>query len=276
MSADLLDTALQILRFALALSLALFLPLVLQLVLLYSVGWFFNSLVYLVLPPLGSLLSLIGTPVHELSHAVGGLITLCRIESIKLLGDQLGPGEVNLTRTNPLSRVVVSIAPLVGATLVLWLAARYVIPGFEVPIIASPQLDLESAASLGTVLHESLEYIGRFIQTLLHSLPRLEWGNWRTYVGLYIALSVGLGLAPSLQDLRILVAGLPVLLLVGLGLSALIYLTADAEATFRTLQGALVPLLLEFSTAATYAFLLTSLGIAVLLPLRILQKVRGG
>ena len=137
--------------------------------------------------------------------------------------------------------------------LVLWLTAVYIIPGFEAPTVSPPQLDLESAASLGTVLQETMDYLAQFLQTAYQKLPGLQWDNWRTYVGLYIAFSVGIGIAPSDADLKIMLGALPLAALLVLGLFTLLYLSGDVEATFVTLQQVLWPPLLKFSTAITYA-----------------------
>jgi hypothetical protein len=273
---ELLVTALGALRLAILFVTALFLPLLLQFLLLYVAGWAFSGLAYRVSSTIASLLDLIGTPVHELSHAVGFLITFCGVDAIKLLIDELGYAFVAPKRLHILGRIVSGLAPLFGGMLLLWLTAVYIIPGFEVPTVLPPQLSLDTAASLGTVLKESMDYLGRFLQTAYHNLPGLQWGNWRTYIGLYIALSVGIGIAPSTQDFKIFVAALPTFILLILVLFAWLYLSGDVEATFSTVQQGLFPPLLKFSTAVTYAFVLTSLGVLIFLPLRLLQRVRAG
>jgi hypothetical protein len=273
MPSDLLDTALGTLRLSLIFSVALFLPLMLQLLFLYVASWLLNLVIGLFSSLLWYLLNMIGTPVHELSHALGCWVTLAGVDAIKLLSDKQGPGFVQPRRPNRLSSVIYSVAPLFGATLVLWLMAAYIIPGFEVPTVAPPQLDLESAASLGTVLRESLDYMGRFLDSAFRNLPNLRWDSWRTYVGLYIALSVGMGIAPSSQDLRILVAALPLAFLIGLGFFVWLYLSGNAQEQFLALQQGLVPALLTFSTAVTSAFVVASVGVLVFLPLAILRRL---
>jgi hypothetical protein len=273
MPSELFDIAQGTLRLSIVFGVALFLPLILQLLFLYAASWLLNRVVGLFSLLLYRLLKMIGTPVHELSHALGCWITLAGVDAIKLLSDRYGVGFVQPRRQNLLSGVVSSVAPLFGATLVLWLTATQVIPGFEVPTVLPPQLDLESAASLGTVLRESMSYMGRFFETAFRNLPNLQWDNWQTYVGLYIALSVGMGITPSSQDLRILVAALPLALLVGLGFFAWIYLSGNPQEQFLALQQGLVPALLTFSTAVTYAFVVASVGVLVFLPLAILRKL---
>ncbi len=274
MPPDLFDTALGALHLAVLFVVALFLPLLLQLLLLFSFGWIFIRLVFWISPSIGFLLSLIGIPVHELSHAIGNLLTLCGVAAIKPLIDELGYAFVVSRRSNFVGRIAVGLAPLLAGMLVLWLTALYIIPGFEVPVISLPQLSLESAASLDTVLRESMDYLGRFLQTAYENLPAFQWDNWRTYVGLYIALSVGMGIAPNAEDLKTLLGGLPLALFLILGLFVWLYTSGEAESRFLALQQGLVPHLLKFSTAVTYAFTLTVLGVVVLLPLAIWKRWR--
>lgn len=274
MSPDLFDTAVDVLRMALLYAVALFFPVMLQLLLLFAAGRLFFRLASGISFLFTTLLVAIGTPVHELSHALGRLITFCGVADIKLVSDEAKIAHVRPKRRHPIGNLVAAVAPLFGGTLVLWLTATYIIPGFETPTIEPPQLDLESAASLGIVLREALDYLGRFVQAAYEGLPGLQWGNWRTYVGLYIAFSMGMGIAPSPVDVRIMITALPLVTLLGVGAFALFHVMADAVTQFSALQQGLWPHLVRFSTAVTYAFVLTSLGILVFLPLRLFGEVR--
>jgi hypothetical protein len=275
MSPELLDTALGALRLSMLFSVALFLPLVLQLLLLFFFGWAFGWLAYRISPTIGSLLELIGTPLHEFSHAVVDLITFCGVKAIKLLSDDAGVAFVQASRSHFLRSILAGLAPLFSGTTILWLSAVYVIPGFEVSAATLPHLDLESAGSFGVVLTESVDYLGRFLETAYQGLFDLQWDNWRTYVGLYVALSVGIGIAPSGTDLKSFLRGLPLAVILILGLFARLYVSGDAESQFLALQERLVPHLLSFSTVVTYAFMLTMLGVLAFLPLRLWRKLRG-
>lgn len=252
----------------------LFLPVVLQLFLLFFAGWALFRLAYRAWSTIARLLSLIGTPLHELAHALGSLITLCGVAAIKLHSDEAGVASVWPKRWNPVGQIVGSLAPLFVGVLVLWLTAVYIIPGFEVPDIPPPQFDLESAASLGTVLRETLDFLAQILLTAYQKLPDLQWDNWRTYVGLYIALSVGIGIAPSRADLGILLGGLFTAGVLIFGLLVLLYLSGDALTTFAALQEALWPSLIKFSIAVTTAFVLASLGVLIFLPLYLLKMAR--
>jgi hypothetical protein len=67
---------------------------------------------------------------------------------------------------------------------------------------------------------------------------------------------------------------LPLATLLILGLFAWLYVSGDAEARFLALQEGFVPRLLKFSTAVTYAFTVTILGVLVFLPVRLWQWLR--
>jgi hypothetical protein len=272
---DLLDTAVEAARLALLFFTALFLPIVLQLALLFATGWLFGKLLKHVHWIIAVLLLAVGVPLHELFHVISRLITFCGVVAVKLIIDELGRAFVMRKRSNVVGDVVSSLAPLFGGVLVLWLTAIYIIPGFEVPTIEPPQLDLESAANLGTVLRESVDYLGRFVQSAYEGLPGLQWDNWRTYMGFYIAFSIGIAMAPSSTDLKIFLAALPVAAFLIVGLFILLNLDGNVESQFVAWQQTLWPTVFKFCTAVTYGFVLTSLGILVFLPLSLFSALRG-
>jgi hypothetical protein len=276
MPANLLDTVSGALHLSLLFFITLLLPAMLQLLLLFIAGWFLLRLAFRTSAPLGYLLGLIGVPVHEFSHAIGALVTLCGVAAVKPVIDELGYAFVSTKRSNFAGRIVMGLAPLFGGTLVLWLTARYIIPGFELPSVSTPHLSLESAASLNTVIRESLDYLSQMVQTAYSGFPSLKWTDWRTWAGLYIALSVGIGVAPSSQDLKVLLEGLPFAGLLAFGVFAWLYVSGHAESTLLALQEGLAVHLLRFSTALTYALVFTTLGVLVLFPLRLVQKILSG
>ena len=274
MSPEVLDTVLGALRLALLFVTGLLLPTLLQVTLLFLAGWALQRLVAGVSRAAILLLGLVGTPVHEFSHALAGLLTFSRLDAITPLFDESWTASVTVRRSNPLSNLITPIAPLIGGTLILWLTGTYVIPGFQVSVVTPPQLNLESAASFGTVIRESLAYLARFLETMYRALPGLAWGDWRTYVGLYIALSVGAGIAPSSDDLKIWAKSLPIGILLIVGLFIWLYVSGDSGGRFQDLQQALVPHLVRFSTAVTYAFVLSSVGLLIFLPLGLWRRLR--
>jgi len=274
MPPELFDTAAGALRLALLFFTALALPVTLQVLLLFGAGIALLSLAGLAARAIVTLLSLVGTPVHELSHALASLLTLSRVAVVKLHSDDAGVGFVASQRSNPLGEIFISLAPTFFGVLVMWLAAVYIIPGFEAPAVHPPQLDLESAASFGAVFGEISDFLVQFLLATYERLLDLQWDNWRTYVGLYVVLSVGIRIVPSAADLKALLWGLPLAALLLFGLFVWLYVSGDALSTFETLQEALWPPLLKFATAVTTAFALAALGILVFLPLGLQEYAR--
>jgi hypothetical protein len=274
MSPDLFGTALGILHLTVLFLTALFLPITLQLLLLFAASWAFLKLTNIVSMSLVRLFDLIGVPIHEFSHALARWITLCGVAALNPLPDPVtGVASTTPKRTHFLGNIVSSLAPLFGGMLVLWLLATYAIPGFQAPTVPPPQLDLGNTASLGAILHESIDHLSRFLRTVYSSLPSLEWSNWRTYAGLFMAFSVGIALAPSSGDLKNLARGLPIAIILVLALFTWLYTSGDAESSFLTLQEALALPLFNLTTAITYAFVLTSVGALLILPLAVLKRL---
>lgn len=274
MPSGVLDTAWGAMRLASLFVAALFFPLVVQLLLLFVASWALEGLIVRVSGFLASLLYLIGVPIHEFSHALAALITLAGVVAIKPLLEAPDGAFVISKRSHCLGSILISLAPLIGGLLALWLTATFIIPGFDVPAVEAAQLDLEGAASLGTLLTATLDFMGRFLDTALSDLFNLDWANWRTYVGLYIAFSIGIAILPSVVDLRIFVAALPLALLAVLGVFVWLYLAGDVEARFLILQQALLPHLLAFSRTISYAFVLTTLGVLLFLPFGLWGQIR--
>jgi hypothetical protein len=271
MSADPSGVLVEILRLTLVLVVALFLPLLLQLLLLLVMGNAFFYLVWRSGGKVGYLLELVGTPVHEFSHAIAVLITLGGVLAVKPLSDEASTGFVQPRRGNPLEGVLAGLAPLFGGLAMLWLTGRYVIPQFEVPAVALPQFDMD-AMTIGSVTVEILRFLASYFEAALRGLLSLPWGEWRTYAGLYIVLSVCMGLAPSAQDLKIFRRSLPVVLLALVAVVGLVYWLGDAATWFERLQAGLLPHLVGFSAAAGMAFTLTFFGLLLFLPFLLVQS----
>jgi hypothetical protein len=242
-------------------------------VLLFLASWTFQALAVRTSLQVASLLALIGVPIHEFSHAIGSLITLEGVDAVKPLIDELGFAFVVPKRPNLLGKIVSTIAPLFGGIVVLWLTAAYIIPGFELPAVTLPQLNSQDAPSLGTVLKESMNYMWSFLTSIFANLLVLQWKNWRTWIGLYIALSVGVSLAPSSTDLRIFFRALLLALFLSLPLFAWFYFSGNIAESYLTLQESFMPVLLHISTGIAYALLLTSLGVGVFSLLYIWKKI---
>ncbi len=127
-----------------------------------------------------------GIIVHELSHALGCLITGAKIKQIKILSSK-GSYVSHLKPKVPLiGNFVISFAPIIGGigTLILSFWAL----GYSLPLInLSTEPFFDSFFSIiGTAGVFSLS----------------QYGSWQFWVLIYVALSVVICLVPSKQDFK--------------------------------------------------------------------------
>lgn len=183
----------------------LFLPLVIQLGLLYLLS---QATDHLVMRWLGRGWYLAtqwpGVIVHELSHLVGCLITFTRVHEVKLFAPSNETlGYVSHAEThNPIKKVIISIAPLFGVTLVMWLLVKFFMPGLYMDILNPLKEALTDYGSFQHVLGNLGEagkiYVHYFV-TLWHNI---DLGDWKTYVFLYFMITLASHAAPSSVDMK--------------------------------------------------------------------------
>lgn len=217
--------------------------------------------------PLVKLLRLPGNALHELSHAIGYLVCGYRVKRLVLcIADPAGrgscaPGRPWLPLAPPwLATGVAAVMPLLVGTAALYGLACLL----QIPL------------SIGESAEDEPRLLALWDSVRI-TLQSLDYHDWRTYVFLYGAFSIGAELAPSDNDLRRSVGPLAVLAaavaLVGWYLGAL-HPASQAWAWFsRTLSGVLD------AVAALLALGLLAVGlvtVVVLLPAlawRALRKV---
>ncbi len=155
-------------------------------------------------------LMLPGTIVHECSHAIVALLTGARITDFSVMpsGNTLGHIEYTAPKIPFVGNAAISIAPLIGCPAILLLISRYFGVHFDFPpgtfdILLETRFLLEGTFSFIT----GLDYL-----------------NWKTYVFLYLALTLGAGAAPSKTDI---ISMRPGLIIIVAAIYALNYLGID-------------------------------------------------
>jgi len=147
-------------------------------------------------------LRLPGNLLHELSHAVGYLVSGYRVGRLKTcIADKEGRGYCE---------------PGVPWAPVHWLSLSAAFAAM-LPLLVGALAIRQLGAWLGVSL-PAADVIGRGVSPVVsetlarlpHFLAGLDWASWKTYLFWYLALSIGAELAPSDVDLR---AGGPLLLL---------------------------------------------------------------
>ncbi|NDJ53157.1 MAG: hypothetical protein GYB68_08755 [Chloroflexi bacterium] len=265
------ETLRTILQIELLFLVALMLPLTLQLGVLFLIGrslWTFTQrqfgrIVWLVL-------AVIGIPIHELSHAFAFVITGAGVQKIVLfnpkgLPEYGGATGVVVPARQPslLSRLLASIAPFFGCSILAWLLLILLLPGFG-DVVINAQVDWSQLES-GGLLAVGADILLAYGRSLWDVLLALQWNDWRTYLAVYIAASLGMGAVPSAEDFKVFFPAIGLVLLILFPVFALIYWLGDAQSVFGVAQQALNVVLLPIGTALTYATLLAGLALLLLL-----------
>ncbi len=167
-----------------------------------------------------------GTIVHETSHWLACKVLLVHVREFAPYRPQLDGtlGWVLHDRVGPIRGLVIAIAPLIGGSAAIALAAQL----------------------LGGPVNEALASRGRegLVVDLLAWLPSLvtasDWGDWRTWAFVVLAASVCRGLAPSPSDIAPVTATIAALLF-GLlvGLAALSWGPSELAGALRELRSQL-------------------------------------
>jgi len=142
-------------------------------------------------------LALPGILVHEISHALGCLITGARITSFSLLEPGGGYVEHEPPRLPILGAPLISLAPVAGSGAGLWCVARlFDIRAFGRALL--PDSVSLTPAGLGGLAEGLFDAVWQHAQTL----PDTSDFDLRSFVGLYLCLALAIALGPSRQDLR--------------------------------------------------------------------------
>jgi hypothetical protein len=160
------------------------------------------------------LISWLGTPIHELSHAVAAMIGGHQIQSMQLFKPDKRTGSLgyvvhtydsdNLYQS-VIGNSIIAIAPFFGGATAIYLILKLILPEFslfapEVPrihqIISGELLNPRSYLLMG-------ESIMAFLQHLFNALVSLNMlSDWRFYLAFFILWGIAVHLSPSASDFR--------------------------------------------------------------------------
>jgi hypothetical protein len=203
-----LDTVKEALELSLFLVLLVFVPLGVQVGALYGVTRTASSRVVRAFGWRGLLVfSWVGTPIHELSHALLVLATGGRLTKVNLFKANQATGElgsVSYTYKSraPVRKAMVAVAPLAGGTLALIAVSYLLLPDVLRIALDGPGLDageqslVEMVATLASNLIRTL---GRVFELLS---SREVLARWQTWLWAYLAICIGSRLSPSSVDWR--------------------------------------------------------------------------
>lgn len=257
---------------------ALLLPLLVQLGTLYLVSRALWALSGRTVGRAGwLLLALVGVPVHELSHAAAFWLTGAGVQRLVLFAPRGLPeyggatGVVVPARPpSTLSRLIASIAPFFGCSFAAWLVLSALLPEF---VISS---DVPAVSLNGALGPAASSVLSSYLSGLAAAISQLNWGEWQTFLAVYLGASLGMGAAPSTEDLKRFFPALIVLLVLLVPVFAVLQAVAQPDAVLTAAQRVLSQVLLPVGAALTYATLFALLILGVLLVLSPLTARRRG
>jgi len=149
-----------------------------------------------------------GIVVHQLSVALLSVLTGAAVTHMSLRGE----GNEHIVHTKSkipfLGDVLIGFAPLFGCSLALWgalaLLGHPINLGFSLP---------DSIQITGSGLEKFAKSLVEIIADTLRAIGRADFASWKTFVFLYLSITLSFAIAPAKKDLRITIIGFTVLAL---------------------------------------------------------------
>ncbi len=157
----------------------------------------------------------LGVIVHELSHYISMRLTGQQVEKAKLYAPDPKTGQLGYVQPTPsnennptiwLSRVITSLSPILGGTLILFLLTRFLVPDFKLPDAQIASSHLFAAEVQADSVHYAFypeDWIGYLWDLLQQLIATVDWRSPRGLIYGYSVFSVASHMAPSSQDLRV-------------------------------------------------------------------------
>jgi len=137
----------------------------------------------------------IGTPIHELSHAIMAKIFRHKLLSVRLFQPQKHSGKLGhvdhsyntKSYYQRMGNFFIGAAPFIGGSLFLFLCLKFLLPEINLFYL---QLDITSVAVFGL----------SFTETLIRIFSPLHLTSWYFWLFIYLTFSVSSHMAPSPAD----------------------------------------------------------------------------
>jgi len=205
--------------------LILFVPVIVLLFLLHRASNYFQELQIKVLGFSRAVWFFsLGVVLHEASHFLACIFTGTPVGRVVLFspsgkkgkggGYTLGFVEHGRPAV-PGGEILIALAPLIGISIVLVIAAKLLIPGFSMP-----SFYIEHGRS--SLFSIPANYTLKLLISGWELLKNLRWLDVKTYIFLYLMLAVAPGIAPSREDFATFWKGIAILLGFLFGISVLL------------------------------------------------------
>jgi hypothetical protein len=135
-----------------------------------------------------------GVVLHELSHAFTCLLTGAHVTHISMFKKEGGEVTHGYPKIPIIGQIIISLSPFIVGSIAIYFLARAL--GIGGAIISTSSFDPRSIINLGG-----------------ETLSLLNLREFRTWLILYLSLSIAVTMTPSLKDIRNILFSLAVLLL---------------------------------------------------------------
>lgn len=156
----------------------------------------------------------LGTPVHEISHAIACVCFLHSVQEVSLFKPNPSTGQLGYVKhsynpKNPYAAILgntfIPMAPFVGGALVILLLTHFLVPEFASPSKGFPSgPDFSSETLLNPshyrpLLNKTWGYLNHLKSTVMR---RELYERWQFYLYLYLVFCIAMHLAPSGEDFK--------------------------------------------------------------------------
>ncbi len=155
----------------------------------------------------------LGTPIHELSHALAALVFCHKLKEVSLFKPNPSTGQLGHVKhvynpKNPYAAVlgnsVIPMAPFFGGTAAILVLTYFLVPEFtsRSGYASGPAVSAEvllSPANYRPLLNQTWSYVKGLV-TIVRG--RELWTHWQFYLYLYTVFCVAMHLAPSKEDFK--------------------------------------------------------------------------
>jgi len=114
---------------------------------------------------------------------------------------------------NPIKKVIISLAPFFGVSFFILILVKLLLPDLYASHISGFKLNFNDLL-LNKFLSISSDYLHEYYFYYQALWQNLDFSSWRTYLFIYLALSLGSHIAPSKTDLRYTFEGVGILLVI--------------------------------------------------------------
>jgi hypothetical protein len=202
----------------------------------------------------------IGTPVHELGHALMAWLFRHRVDEVKLFAPDHKTGRMGYVQHSydpgniyqVAGNFFIGLGPIVLGGVVLYLLAWMLLGARSFHFTFAAAGDVRS---LGEIPQALLFWLGDMALTLKNLALSLDFGRWQTWLFLYLLVAVGSHVNLSPSDLRTGQAGLYLLVIILFVANVIVTLFADAPLGVFALPGRLFGYLSSVVVAGTAALL---------------------